>query len=112
MHGFIMVNKVAGNFHFAPGKSYQQGNVHVHEFNPNKNQNLRFSHTIHELSFGDIVGFTNPLDGVSKKSDSSTYDSSGINPRHVYISIFPQGCWNEYPVLEWIYRQVEPVFCD
>lgn len=25
------VNKVAGNFHFAPGKSFQQSNVHVHD---------------------------------------------------------------------------------
>lgn len=31
MYGFLDVNKVAGNFHFAPGKSFQQANVHVHD---------------------------------------------------------------------------------
>ena len=31
LYGFLEVNKVAGNFHFAPGKSFQQSNVHVHD---------------------------------------------------------------------------------
>uniref|UniRef100_A0A2P2M8F8 Endoplasmic reticulum-Golgi intermediate compartment protein n=1 Tax=Rhizophora mucronata TaxID=61149 RepID=A0A2P2M8F8_RHIMU len=31
IYGFLEVNKVAGNFHFAPGKSFQQSNVHVHD---------------------------------------------------------------------------------
>lgn len=29
IHGSVEVNKVAGNFHFAPGKSFQQPNVHL-----------------------------------------------------------------------------------
>lgn len=31
VYGFLEVNKVAGNFHFAPGKSFQQSGVHVHD---------------------------------------------------------------------------------
>lgn len=31
IYGFLEVNKVAGNFHFAPGKSFQQSNIHVHD---------------------------------------------------------------------------------
>ena len=31
VYGHFEVNKVAGNFHFAPGKSFQQGNMHVHD---------------------------------------------------------------------------------
>lgn len=31
IYGFLEVNKVAGNFHFAPGKSFHQGGVHVHD---------------------------------------------------------------------------------
>lgn len=31
IYGFIEVNKVAGNFHFAPGKSFHQSGVHVHD---------------------------------------------------------------------------------
>ncbi|KAH7531127.1 hypothetical protein JRO89_XSUnG0017100 [Xanthoceras sorbifolium] len=31
VYGFLEVNKVAGNFHFAPGKSFHQSGVHVHD---------------------------------------------------------------------------------
>lgn len=31
LQGFLNVNKVAGNFHIAPGKSFQQHNVHIHD---------------------------------------------------------------------------------
>lgn len=31
IYGFLEVNKVAGNFHFAPGKSFHQAGVHVHD---------------------------------------------------------------------------------
>lgn len=31
IYGFLEVNKVGGNFHFAPGKSFQQSNMHVHD---------------------------------------------------------------------------------
>lgn len=31
IHGSLEVNKVAGNFHFALGKSFHQSNVHLHE---------------------------------------------------------------------------------
>jgi hypothetical protein len=70
MHGTLHVNKVAGNFHFAPGHSYAQNNMHIHEVNPEKLKNIRFSHEIHELSFGDGVNFKNPLDGVKKQAST------------------------------------------
>jgi hypothetical protein len=31
MYGYLEVNKVAGNFHFAPGKSFQHAHMHVHD---------------------------------------------------------------------------------
>jgi hypothetical protein len=31
IYGYLEVNKVAGNFHFAPGKSFQHGSMHVHD---------------------------------------------------------------------------------
>nr|GFC05279.1 endoplasmic reticulum-Golgi intermediate compartment protein 3 [Tanacetum cinerariifolium] len=31
IYGFLDVNKVAGNFHFAPGKSFRESNIHVHD---------------------------------------------------------------------------------
>lgn len=31
IYGFLEVNKVAGNFHFAPGKSFDHAGVHMHD---------------------------------------------------------------------------------
>lgn len=64
-HLDLQVNKVAGNFHFAPGRSYQQGNMHVHDIAPFGDALLDFTHSIHKLSFGkSYPGMKNPLDGV------------------------------------------------
>lgn len=46
------VNKVAGNFHFAAGHSYQQGSMHIHDMAPFTDKTLDFTHTIKQLSFG------------------------------------------------------------
>ena len=67
IYGHFEVNKVAGNFHFAPGKSFQQGAVHVHDlmvFGDNAYFNM--SHVINKLSYGaDFPGLLNPLDGAA-----------------------------------------------
>ena len=74
VHGQLQVNKVAGNFHIAPGKSFQQGRVHMHDLIPfGDNRNFNMSHTIHKLSFGhDYPGSKNPLDEVSMVSHASS----------------------------------------
>uniref|UniRef100_G3TTW7 Endoplasmic reticulum-Golgi intermediate compartment protein n=1 Tax=Loxodonta africana TaxID=9785 RepID=G3TTW7_LOXAF len=73
VYGFLEVNKVAGNFHFAPGKSFQQSHVHEHRLrihdlqsfgldNPG-DQEINMTHYIRHLSFGeDYPGIVNPLD--------------------------------------------------
>ncbi|CAG8559207.1 6375_t:CDS:2 [Acaulospora morrowiae] len=74
--GSVMVNKVAGNFHLAPGKSYQQNNFHVHDIQPflSDGTNHDFTHIIHHLSFGPMVeGVANPLDGVSQAVSSGLH---------------------------------------
>lgn len=61
--GFLEVNKVAGNFHFAPGKSFQQSHVHVHDLQSFGLDNINMTHYIKHLSFGeDYPGIVNPLD--------------------------------------------------
>lgn len=50
IYGFLEVNKVAGNFHFAPGKSFQQSNVHVHDL-------LAFQKDSFNVSCGDAFYF-------------------------------------------------------
>ncbi|KAM5246690.1 endoplasmic reticulum-Golgi intermediate compartment protein 3 isoform 2-T2 [Ctenodactylus gundi] len=68
VYGFLEVNKVAGNFHFAPGKSFQQSHVHVHAVEIHDLQsfgldNINMTHYIQHLSFGeDYPGIVNPLD--------------------------------------------------
>ncbi|ONK74014.1 uncharacterized protein A4U43_C03F1910 [Asparagus officinalis] len=65
IYGFLDVNKVAGNFHFAPGKSFQQSNMHVHDLLAFQKDSFNISHKINELSFGEhFPGVINPLDGV------------------------------------------------
>ncbi|RZC49300.1 hypothetical protein C5167_017719 [Papaver somniferum] len=65
IYGFLEVNKVAGNFHFAPGKSFHQSNVHVQDLLAFQKDSYNISHKINKLSFGEYFpGAMNPLDGV------------------------------------------------
>uniref|UniRef100_A0A0V0IBZ1 Putative endoplasmic reticulum-Golgi intermediate compartment protein 3-like n=1 Tax=Solanum chacoense TaxID=4108 RepID=A0A0V0IBZ1_SOLCH len=66
IHGSLEVNKVAGNFHFAPGKSFQQSNVHVHDLLTFQKDSYNISHKINRLTYGEYFpGVVNPLDGVT-----------------------------------------------
>ncbi|XP_041360942.1 endoplasmic reticulum-Golgi intermediate compartment protein 3-like [Gigantopelta aegis] len=70
LFGYLEVNKVAGNFHFAPGKSFQQHHVHVHDLQAFGGQKFNITHTINHLSFGmDYPGILNPLDEVNQIAD-------------------------------------------
>ncbi len=67
LFGHLEVNKVAGNFHIAPGKAFQsaQGQL-VHEFKPFDTHKYNISHVIHSLSFGvHYPSRVNPLDGAT-----------------------------------------------
>ncbi|KAG4200675.1 hypothetical protein ERO13_A05G228000v2 [Gossypium hirsutum] len=65
IYGSLEVKKVAGNFHFAPGKSFDQSNIHVHDLQAFRKDRFNLSHTINRLAFGDYFpGVVNPLDGV------------------------------------------------
>jgi hypothetical protein len=66
VHGFLEVNKIAGNVHFAPGVSFQQNHMHVHDMEMYKPAGgFNTSHVITKMSFGDdYPGVINPLDGV------------------------------------------------
>jgi hypothetical protein len=76
IYGFLEVNKVAGNFHFAPGKSFQQANVHVHDLLAFQKDSFNISHKINRLTFGDYFpGVVNPLDRAQwiQESPSGMY---------------------------------------
>lgn len=73
------VNKVAGNFHFAPGRSYQQGSMHVHDIAVFGDAVMDFSHHINSLSFGKAYpGMKNPLDKVKASHAMQAGKPSGM----------------------------------
>ncbi|XP_053382292.1 endoplasmic reticulum-Golgi intermediate compartment protein 3-like isoform X1 [Mercenaria mercenaria] len=72
VYGYIEVNKVGGNFHMAPGKSFQQHHVHVHDLQALGGAKYNTTHTIHHLSFGEeYPGKVNPLDGLVQVDDTT-----------------------------------------
>jgi hypothetical protein len=63
--GSLRVNKVSGNFHFAPGKSFDIKGHHLHDIRLLEGLKLDFTHEIHSLSFGARhAHLKNPLDNT------------------------------------------------
>ena len=106
--GFIDVNKVQGNFHIAPGKSFQQGEQHVHDLSPFPDGKFNFSHTVKHLSFGgDYPGKIDPLDGTSRvlepPADTGIYQYFFriVPTTYTYLSPFKQDIsTNQYSVVD------------
>ncbi|KAF7985600.1 hypothetical protein HWV62_3903 [Athelia sp. TMB] len=92
--GRLRVNKVIGNIHMSPGKSFQSSSRNIYELVPylrNDGNRHDFSHTIHQFSFmsDDELDFrkrktgmlmkekldllTNPLDGSVATTSKSQY---------------------------------------
>jgi hypothetical protein len=70
--GHFEVNKVSGNFHFAPGRSFDANNYHLHDIRFLDGLHLDFSHRIHYLSFGEHhQKIVNPLDNTENKALSA-----------------------------------------
>jgi len=87
VYGYLLVNKVAGNFHFAPGKSFQQHHMHVHDLQPYRNLNFNLSHTVNRLSFGkEFPGIVNPLDGVRKADER---EAQGPGMYQYFVKVVP-----------------------
>ncbi|GMI85402.1 hypothetical protein HRI_002209500 [Hibiscus trionum] len=63
--GLVAELQVAGNFHVAPGKSFQQSDAHVHDLLAFQKESYNISHKINRLAFGDYFpGVVNPLYSV------------------------------------------------
>ncbi|KAK9456123.1 endoplasmic reticulum vesicle transporter-domain-containing protein [Dipodascopsis uninucleata] len=75
--GSLSVNKVVGNFHFAPGKSYSSPTAHVHDLDVYERSDVHhtFTHKIHHLSFGPYHhSITNPLDNTVKDTSERNFN--------------------------------------
>ncbi|XVF01594.1 hypothetical protein REPUB_Repub04eG0101900 [Reevesia pubescens] len=65
IHGSLEVNRVAGNFHFAPGKSFLHTNIFFDDLLAFQKDGYNISHRINRLAFGEYFpGVVNPLDGA------------------------------------------------
>lgn len=74
IHGSLIVNKVAGNFHITAGKSlsFPMGHIHILTFMTDKDYN--FTHRINKFSFGGpSPGIIHPLEGDEKIADNSEF---------------------------------------
>ncbi|KAI1776518.1 endoplasmic reticulum vesicle transporter-domain-containing protein [Hypoxylon cercidicola] len=78
IEGAIRVNKVIGNFHFAPGRSFSQGNMHVHDLKNYWDSPVRhsFEHEIHQLRFGPQI----PEDVTQKHAKKSPWTNHHLDP--------------------------------
>ncbi|KAI1503262.1 endoplasmic reticulum vesicle transporter-domain-containing protein [Biscogniauxia marginata] len=78
IEGDIRVNKVIGNFHFAPGRSFSNGNMHVHDLKNYWDSPVRhsFEHEIHQLRFGPQL----PEDIALKQAKNSPWTNHHLNP--------------------------------
>lgn len=86
VQGQALINKIEGNIHFAPGKTFQSAYGHYHDTSLyDKSPNLNFNHIINHLSFGKPIvneiansrgatESTTPLDG---QQYFPSYDSHG-----------------------------------
>jgi len=69
--GYIDVNRVAGNFHIAPGRSFQQHHVHVHDLQPYSSSEFNLTHTINYVAFGEsAMDKQGPLDNLYVVAES------------------------------------------
>ena len=84
VHGHLEVNKVAGNFHLAPGQSFQQHHLHVHSLRNIRLNLLNTTHMIDDLSFGQhFPNQVNPLSGTEQLA------TEGAVLFHYYVKIVP-----------------------
>ena len=86
MHGYLEVNKVAGNVHFAPGKSFQHAHMHIHDLAAFPANKFNVSHVIDSISFGSpYPGLINPLD----QSERILGPDDGGGMYMYYIKVVP-----------------------
>lgn len=75
VQGSLLVSKVKGHLHFAPGTSFGDLTVHTHDTTQYMRMNMPFdmTHTINEFSFGDHtanIGQEDPLAGFTNRIDA------------------------------------------
>lgn len=85
VRGTFQVNRIAGNFHFAPGKSFEHSQMHVHDLQPFPDGvDWNFAHRIRKIRFGneasELIG---PLKNVNRIGETR------IGMHQYYLKIVP-----------------------
>ena len=128
IEGGIRVNKVVGNFHFAPGKSFSNGNMHVHDlenyFHPGQEAlEHTFTHKVHHLRFGPQLPdgavaksgrkgmawsnhHLNPLDDTEQSTDLPAYNFMYF-VKVVSTAYLPLGWESKGSLLDFPHEMVE-----
>ncbi|XRB10272.1 endoplasmic reticulum-Golgi intermediate compartment protein 3 [Pseudoscourfieldia marina] len=93
VYGKLHVNKVAGNFHVAPGKAAAFGNIPLalsEWLGLTKPREFDLSHRINHLSFGKYFpGQKNPLDGVMRGDVQTTGTQVSSGTHQYFIKVVP-----------------------
>lgn len=115
IYGNLLVNRVPGNVHIAPGASFQQMYLHIHDVvSFVQNEAMTFDHIVHDFRFGEMyegmADVRNPLDGVQKEGgirySMFQYYLKVVNTQILYLNN-SMHTTNQYSVTENI-RDVSP----
>jgi hypothetical protein len=88
LHGHFKVNKVSGNFHFGPSKSFQHAHLYTFDLMSFTTEGFNISHKINQISFGDeFPGLESPLDGTQRMMPKD--EGSGMF--QYYVQVVPTG---------------------
>ena len=96
IEGGFRVNKVVGNFHIAPGRSFSNGQMHVHDLNnyldvPEGQQQHTFTHQIHHLRFGPQI----PVDVTRRLGTKSMpWTNTHSNPLDATLQVTEDPAFN------------------
>lgn len=90
--GWVSVPRVNGNFHFAPGHSFDRASAHIHDFVAADIDAFNTSHVINHLSFGAATEShrAGPLEGHRAILDE---DTSGLF--QYFLKIVPTTVYGE-----------------
>jgi len=111
VYGFVEVPRVAGNIHFAPGRSFQSSDMHVHDLMAFTLQTFNVTHTINAFSFSvgtataggaggsksnvdEQARFAKLLNWASMSQRKLLQQAGAVNPLEGHSKVLPTGQGN------------------
>ncbi|XP_001948436.1 endoplasmic reticulum-Golgi intermediate compartment protein 3 [Acyrthosiphon pisum] len=89
LYGTLLVNRVSGSFHIAPGMSFSFNHMHVHDVHPFSSSSFNTTHTIRHLSFGQKLESINTSHGGNPLDSTESIAGEGATMFQYYIKIVP-----------------------